>query len=193
MGISETIHGGIDRVLDTGPLRWLRMRRYERYFAEGKPFLAHRGVYQTLAEARQSIPAASARGYDDTAAANLHLDRTELVYPSDYPAMLWLNRLFRDGCTTVFDVGGNVGVSYYSFGRFMELPPSLRWLVCEVPSTVQQGRRLAAERDRRKQLGFTEAVEDAEGFDVLMACGVTQYLPTPLSDSLGSSPRSRAT
>lgn len=185
MGISERLHDGIDRVLDAGPLRRLRMHRYEHYFTEGRPFLAHRGVYATLEEARQHIPGASSRGYDSPAAASLHLDRLERVYPSDYPAMLWLARLFREGCTTVFDLGGNVGVGYYSFGRFVDFPPALRWLVCEVSAIVNQGRSLAAERDARRQLAFTERFEDAEGFDLLLACGALQYLPAPMSESLG--------
>lgn len=187
MGLAETLHGGLDRVLDVAPLRWLRMRRYERHFAEGKPFLAHRGVYATLEEALQHVPATLPVGYDNSS-SGLHLDRTDLVWPSDYPAMFWLSQLLRKGCTTICDVGGNVGVSYYSFGRFLEFPPALRWLVCEVPSIVQQGKALAAERDERKQLAFTESLEDASGTDVLLACGVTQYLPTPLSDSLGKLP-----
>ena len=191
MGIAETIHGGIDRVLDTVPLRWLRMRRYERYFTEGKPFVAHRGVYPTLAEALQSIPKARP-GYDSDVAAGLHINRMNLVWPSDYPVMFWLTQLFRGGCTSVFDVGGNVGVSYYSFGRFMEFPPSLRWLVFDVSATVMRGRSLAAERDHRKQLAFTEVFADGKGCDVLLACGVTQYLPARLSEllpKLSSRPR----
>lgn len=136
MGIAERLHEGIDRVLDVGPLRRLRMRSYERYFAEGKPFLAHRGIYASYEEARQHIPQTAPAGYDN-ADAEIHLDRTDLVWPSDYPAMLWLSKAFAGGSTSVFDMGGNVGVSYYSFARFLEYPANLRWLVCEVSNFVQ--------------------------------------------------------
>jgi putative methyltransferase (TIGR04325 family) len=192
MGIAETLHVGIDRVLGIAPLRRLRMRRYERYFSEGKPFLAFRGVYPTLDEALQSVPQTLPCGYDTDAGTALHVDRTKIVWPSDYPVMFWLGKLFRTGCKSVFDVGGNVGVSYYSFARFMEFPSALRWMVCEVPTTARQGREMAAERDGRKQLAFTEAIGDADGFDVLLACGVIQYLPMSMSESvskLSSKPR----
>ena len=192
MGLSETLHGSIDHALDAAPLRWLRRRRYERFFCSGKPFLAHRGVYLTRADAQRHLPAPAWRGYDSAAGARLHLDRVTLVYPSDYPVMLWLHRLFQDGCASVFDVGGNVGVSYYSFERFIAYPARLRWLVCEVPAVAAQGEHLAAGWDPRNQISFTEDLEQAEGFDVLLACGSLQYLPRLLSDELATlKPRPR--
>ncbi|HWU89912.1 MAG TPA: methyltransferase, TIGR04325 family [Kofleriaceae bacterium] len=112
--------------------------------------------------------------------------RAEAVRPSDYPMMFWLGQLFRDGCRKVFDVGGRVSVRYTSLARFVSFPPALHWLVCDVPTVARQGRRRAAERDGRRQLAFTEALEDAEGFDVLLAAGVLQYLPAPMSEALGT-------
>jgi putative methyltransferase (TIGR04325 family) len=187
MGLSETLHAGVDRVLDAPPLKRMRMRRYDRWFAEGKPFLAHRGVYASFEEAAASAPATQPVGYDNEVAPVVHSERAELVWPSDYPVMLWLTRLFGDGCSSVFDLGGNVGVSYHSFKRFVSYPSSLRWLVCDVPATIARAKELAR-RETCRDLGFTTAIGDAAGYDILLGCGVVQYLPRPLQDYLAAIP-----
>jgi putative methyltransferase (TIGR04325 family) len=185
MGIAEALHQGIDRMLDVSPLRRMRIRRYERYFAEGKPFLAHRGIYTSYAEAAASAPSTQPVGYDNDAAPVVHDFRIRHVWPSDYPALFWLGRSFLDRCKRVFDLGGNVGVSYYSFERFIPYPADLRWLVCDVPSTVKEGRQLAEERDPHGRLTFTTSADEGTGFDLWLACGVLQYLPQPLHEILG--------
>ena len=107
---------------------------------------------------------------------------------SDYPLVYWLNRLFGEGCRTVFDLGGHDGVTYYSFARLLDYPNDLRWIVHDVPNAMAAGAEWAREHDPRKQLTFAASRFDASGCEVLLSSGTLQYLDYTLPELLAALP-----
>jgi putative methyltransferase (TIGR04325 family) len=111
----------------------------------------------------------------------------------DYPVLLWLQRLFEDEkASRVFDVGGHVGLAYYSYRRYIRYPADLRWTVYDVPAVVAEGIQRASQNDADHQLAFTESFLDGSGSDILLASGSLQYIPAQLGemlDKLASPPK----
>jgi putative methyltransferase (TIGR04325 family) len=181
----------VGHVLDLLP-RDVRERRYARYFARARQKGLHYGVFPDFAAARAAIPPGRTVGYDHPHGADLsvpggaHL--LDAVNPRDYPVLYWLSRLFREGVASVFDFGGHVGVKYYAYRKYLPYPDGLRWIVCEVPTTVEAGRALARERPDTRGLAFTERMGDADGVDVFFAAGSLQYIETPLDRFLAGLP-----
>src|ERR1700677_2854127 len=88
----------------------------------------------------------------------------------------------------LFDLGGNMGVSFYQFRTALTYPSALRWTVCDVPFVNEQGRKIAAERGET-QLFFTDDRAEANGVDVYMTCGALQYLEEPFAEILAALPK----
>jgi putative methyltransferase (TIGR04325 family) len=159
---------------------------YSHFWAIKRKPRAHKGVYETYAEAAAAAPKGGAVGYNqktlgehpqpEMLTAGLEVG---VFNPRDYPLVVWLAKAFEDG-KTVFDFGGNVGLGYYAYKRFMRYPEGLRWVVCEVEEFCKAGRRVAEERGA-KNLEFTEDFAEAEGMDILVTCGTIQFL----EDSFG--------
>lgn len=157
--------------------------RYQRAFA-GDCYGCFYGVYRSFEEARRAAPKTKHLGFDHRDYPAHHLDRMHRIESHDYPAMLWLRTALRPGAR-VFDFGGNVGVSYYAYSRYIEYPADLSWVVCEMAGMVKAGREIA-EREGKKNLVFTEDPSLANGADVYFAAGVLQYIEgPPLAETLG--------
>jgi putative methyltransferase (TIGR04325 family) len=171
-------------------LQRLARPMYRRSFR--RPFRnvenSYYGVYgdytQAAAAARefasQSLPAS----YDVQAASRAYRNQLEAIRVSDYPLLFWLSRLIAAGNRNVFDLGGNIGVTYYGFGRYIEYPHDLRWQVHDMPVVMAAGRQRAAEHDPGRRLSFADAPELADGADVLVSTGALQYLDYTLADLL---------
>src|SRR5687767_3135870 len=103
----DLMQKALNAVAEWGPVRESRKRRFEQQFAGhiegGFGGNLYRGVFATFEEAQASAPQGKPIGYDNQAAADLYLERTRRVYPSDYPVMFWLEKLFQAGARTVFD------------------------------------------------------------------------------------------
>jgi putative methyltransferase (TIGR04325 family) len=169
-------------------IRSVMRRFHERRFVANRDRNLFRGVFPDRQSAEASAPSARPVGYDNAESAALYLGLTE-PDPYDYPAMFWLSRRIGEGVRSVFDVGGHFGMKYYAFENRIPLPPGLRWTVCDVPAVVQRGRAIAAKRDASRRLAFTESYRDVDGFDLLFASGVLQYLPMTLAEWLATIPR----
>jgi putative methyltransferase (TIGR04325 family) len=139
------------------------------------------GSFESFAAAQAGAPPSKAVGYDHAEAANLYSPQ---IYFYDYPGLFWLGRSIDAGLTRIFDLGGHVGIKYYAFHRVLSYPESLRWTVCDVPSVVEKGREIAAQREATEQLAFTTDYRDASGCDVLYASGSLQYLPVRIDEML---------
>src|SRR4249920_2805602 len=87
-----------------------------------------RGVWPSYEEALLAIPAERLAGYDHSALGRQYIDTMDKARSSDYPLLFWLDKALAE-CSSVFDYGGNIGVSYYKFGRYVKYPADLRWLV----------------------------------------------------------------
>jgi putative methyltransferase (TIGR04325 family) len=167
-------------------VRQLAEADYERRFA-GDMLGAFRGVYDSFEAAVASSPPGKPTGFDLPEVAEFELlrSRSERVFSYDYPVLFWLRPLLAPGLT-IFDFGGHVGVHFYGYQRYLSFPDDLRWVVCELPSLLVPGQKLARER-AAVGLRFTANREEADGADVLLAAGVLQYVERPgLGEWLGS-------
>jgi putative methyltransferase (TIGR04325 family) len=158
----------------------LRESYYDYEFARRRQ--SFRGVYGSFYEALEHVPAGRPAGYeheDDTAGCAA---MAEELNPADYPVLYWLARILPEA-RGVFDLGGNVGVAFYAYRKFLDFAPGLRWTVCEIASTVAAGRALAEKRGK-SQLGFTEDRAEAAQADVFFTAGALQYIEEPLAEML---------
>lgn len=180
----STLHKIIDAIAMAPGIKPVLRAHYDRTFRDNQDQNLFRGVFDTFDAAQQSAPPNRHLGYDNTDAANMYVERTEKVYPTDYPAMFWLSRLFAEGCKTVFDLGGHIGISYYAYRRYLTYPAQLTWGVHDVPAVMAQGRLFASQKDDDNRLQFHEHFAAASGADVLFALGSLQYLPETLDEYL---------
>lgn len=178
----------LDRLAALPPFDHFRRRRFEKRFSShvegGFGGNLYRGVFATFEAAQASSPPGKRTGYDNPEAAGLYVERTRRVYPSDYPVMLWLDKMFRNGQKTVFDFGGHIGIGYYGYRKYVTYPEGLTWTVHDVPAVVAQGREVAKTMDTERRLAFADHYSAADGCDIYFSAGALQYLPTPLAEML---------
>ena len=166
-------------------IRRLAKPLYRRMFSNNREGNAYLGVYPTFQSAMDAAPRHLPTSYDHELAGQLYRDRLQRVTVSDYPIIYWLQRLIAAGHRNVFDLGGHIGVSYYSFRRYLDYPADLSWLVHDTPSVVAAGREWASQNDPSRQLAFADAADESNARDVLIACGSLQYLDYSLAELLG--------
>lgn len=187
MGWLEALHRSVDRLAHAPGVKDLAMRRYRRRFANNVDANMFLGVFDSFEAAANSAPAVRPLGYDNDASANLAYSPD--IKPRDYPAVFWLEKAIASGLSTVFDLGGHVGVRYYGYRRLIDFPSTLRWTVCDVPAVAARGRELAAGRAPHGQLTFTSDYQAAADHEILFASGSLQYLPMSLAELLAGLPR----
>lgn len=147
--------------------------------------MVFRGYYPTREEAEAACPKEKPTGYNQEVLAT-HPEPSQLTARQsiggfdrrDYPLLFWLARVLGEG-RTVFDLGGNVGLGYYAYERFISYPAGLSWLVCEISQICKRGELLAKERGITN-LTFTEDFSLCENRDLLITCGTLQCLPWTL-------------
>jgi putative methyltransferase (TIGR04325 family) len=137
----------------------------------------YRGVYQSFAEASRFPPKAKPMGYDQPCVASWYREKLEGILHDDYPALFWVSAALKDA-RSVFEIGGHVGLAFYGFERYLVYPAGFHWTICDVPSVVAEGRRLATQRGR-KELSFVTNPSESKGADVLLAAGSLQYVESP--------------
>lgn len=166
------------------PLRkWHRFAYEEHFYRVAKWERLFHGIYPTFEAAERDIPAGSTVGFDNDAAAQF-LGHIGSVFPSDYPILFWLEKLL-PGNPRVFDFGGYLGISFYTYRKVMTYSLDLYWTVFDVPAVVAAGRKLAAEHGE-SQLGFTEVFSEANRADILVAAGSIQFCRESFSERLQS-------
>jgi putative methyltransferase (TIGR04325 family) len=160
---------------------------YHYHFHFPKNITACRGVYNSFSEAFYAIPKKLLAGYRQPIIEKHQCvpqltARTEIgTFNSiDYPVLLWLKNAFTDS-SKLFDLGGNVGLGYYAYKKFLPYPDNLRWLVCEIPEIAKAGKNIATEKGVNK-LSFTTNMSEAEGADIFLSCGALQYLDQTLPE-----------
>lgn len=142
-------------------------------------------VYGSFDEAR-SIVANRPVGYEKVESGDLYAEMgfTVDLIPGDYPAMFWLQKIL-PGTTKLFDYGGNIGLQYYTYSRYLTLPTGMDWTVCDIDPFVAAGIRLAAEKGATP-LRFTYAFADGDGVDVFLISGCLHYIEAPIAEQLRS-------
>lgn len=142
------------------------------------------GVFETFEQARRAAPQTKTIGYDNADLAQEYGQMLEqnnwensdgIIRSYDYPVLFWLKSIFCEGCTQIIDFGGNVGIHYYSYSKYLEYPNDLEWTICDMPEIVKIGKELAENRSA-KGLLFTSNFDDFNGKDIFIASGSIQYV-----------------
>jgi putative methyltransferase (TIGR04325 family) len=149
------------------------------------------GIFETFEEAIAAAPATKKIGYDCAELAQEYqtmLDRDDwegsesVVRSFDYPVLYWIGKILQTSTLdspgerlrqrlNVFDFGGNLGIHFLTYSKYLDLPGNLNWVVCDLPEIVKVGQ--SADRDPR--LSFTTDLELASGSDIFLASGSIQY------------------
>lgn len=135
------------------------------------------GIYPDFPSALRDIPANRLQGYDNEASALRLAHERFRICPSDYPIMFWLQKLLPE-CKLLFDFGGNVGISYFGYRKYMQYPSTLTWLICEVPAVAALGVQIARE-ESATHLRFTTTLDELPRADILLAAGSLQFIEKP--------------
>lgn len=160
------------------------------YWSFYRTLTACRGVYKNFNEALQATPKGAKAGYNQSEISK-HSSPGKLTAareaddfnPQDYPVLVWLASAFTKS-SNVFDLGGNVGHSYYTYKKFLQYPHDLQWLVCEIPEVAKAGKELAS-KSNNPGLCFTTEFDQAENAEILITCGTLQYIEPSMAEMLG--------
>ncbi len=164
------------------PLQYVHRRIYEREFARVVPWARRfSGVFATFEEAVRAAPAGKPIGYDNPAAASFLQPSGDLM-PSDYPVLFWLQKALAES-PTLLDIGGYVGISYYSYRSYVSYPENLEWIIHDVPAVTAAGAEIARREDSRG-LSFTTEITSALRPHTVLAAGSLQFIEENFSDLL---------
>ncbi len=171
-----------NRVKEVPIVQTLRELNYEKRFS-GECYGCFRGVYETFEEAILSAPKNKEIGYDqpDLAKEYQMTLENQKIKNYDYPVLFWLKGVIEKSLT-IFDFGGNVGIHYYLYTKYLSYPPELKWIVCDVAEITKAGEELAQQQEK-SGLIFTNDFEAANDTDIFLASGSIQYVES-LSRSL---------
>ena len=149
------------------------------FYSERGHIRLFRGIYRSFAEAARDAPRRAEQTFDNDESAQMLADDRFRICPFDYPVMFWLARLL-PGCRRLFDWGGHVGISYFGYRPYLDYPPDLSWLVCDVPAVVSLGSRIAAQ-EGAPGLRFTSSLEELQQADILLAAGSLHFIEDPFA------------
>jgi putative methyltransferase (TIGR04325 family) len=153
-----------------------------------------RGVFETFEQAIQTAPKSKFIGYNSPDLAEEYISNVEsfeVIRAYDYPMIFWLNHIFDNvEDISIFDFGGNVGIHFYGYQKYIDYPKKLKWIVFEVPEIVKAGEKLAKSKSSIN-LEFTDIEDVLEDKDVFIASGSIQYVKSlsTLLASLTKKPR----
>lgn len=175
---------GLDKLKRLPVFRDLWKRERLGYFLSTQGGGLHYGRFGSFAEANAWLP--KNPGFDLASLTDEYLEvRTQRIFAFDYPVMFWLREAFESGARSVFDIGGSVGVQYYSYRRYMKFPSELVWRVSELPVVCRLGREYA-QKQGATAMQFMETLDVASiADDIWIAAGVLEFLEkTSLPDLL---------
>ncbi|AFY34233.1 methyltransferase, TIGR04325 family [Calothrix sp. PCC 7507] len=163
--------------------QYFQKLNYERWFAtEG--YSCFRGVFDNFEQAIESAPKTKPLGYDHDQLAKEYQRMAELgnweyskrvITTYDYPVLFWLNNILAsNNINTIFDFGGNVGIHFYAYKKYLNLD-NLTWTVCDVSAIINAGEQLAQKREEQNLL-FTSSFQDANNKNIFVASGSVQYI-----------------
>ena len=147
-------------------------------------------MYLTFDEAWKAAKRNVHGGHDTPEAIKLHLELSRDLRSSDYAVLFWISRLCGERYQ-IFDFGGNVGNLYYSYLPYLEeRGKSIEWTVFDLPTIIDEGRRIAKERGS-SQLRFADSVSEISEDDVLLVSGALHYWEKSVHAFLMQFPRLR--
>jgi putative methyltransferase (TIGR04325 family) len=154
---------------------WIREKFQRMRFLSKKSLFTYYGVFESFEDARKNLPATEEFNKRQLAEEYVTV-RMNRIFTYDYPVMYWLAGAFASGATSVFDLGGSVGVHFHSYRKFMHYPDKLRWIVCETPEISQVGRELAETRGM-SEIVFVDRLEPSRiKCNIWICAGALQYI-----------------
>jgi putative methyltransferase (TIGR04325 family) len=179
MDLVRQLHRMVDSLERLPLMGGLVERRAREAFVANRDQNLFYGVHETWDEAAEAARSFGKVGYDDEVSAAIY-DHRVRIDQHDYPSLYWITRSLHEGLTSVFDVGGSIGIKYLAFTDVLSEFPKTIWRVQDVPAMVQRGRESSRQRGDDQFLQFTDRFEEGDGLDLLFASGVLQYLPETL-------------
>lgn len=158
-------------------IRHIILWRYEKLFSSRGGYALNKGVFDSFLEAEKSAPKRTKVGFDHSEMAKQFTGRIKKIDCYDYPVLYWFYPII-NSCKKIVDIGGHIGVNYYSYKPYLKYPSELEWKVIEVPSVAEAGKKIAESNDAHGLL-FSSDFKDADYSDVLYAAGSIQYIESP--------------
>jgi len=146
--------------------------------------LGYRRPFPSLVAAAMVADRFLASVHETRANRYQHLRFSETPRVSDYPVIFFLSRI--EGDFRVFDLGGNFGVLFYCYRRYLPNASRMRWTVFDLPDTVRLGCRLARRRGVADRIEFATGLEAADGVEVFLASGSLHYFDRSLPEMLAA-------
>ncbi len=153
-------------------IQWLRMRSV--------PLNGYWGVFDNFEEAMQAGPPLEKLGYNVAKSEKWYRNWIDEVQYDEYPMLFWFEKVLRDSPHRILEIGGHVGIAYYSYETVIKYPDKMEWVILDVPSVVEEGRSLALEKGKNNLFFITDMADAGKKIDVLMASGSLQYVPGEL-------------
>ena len=150
-------------------------RRDYAHFLSQEGFASHYGVFDDFTQAREMLPLS--REFNQRELTDEYEKiRTQQLFTYDYAVIFYLAKAFAENSTTIFDIGGSVGVHYHAYKKVLDYPLKMTWQVFETPEVVQVGREIAT-RKGSLQLLFTDSLEMSQvESDIWISAGALQYI-----------------
>ncbi|MFT6070476.1 MAG: putative methyltransferase (TIGR04325 family) [Bacteriovoracaceae bacterium] len=174
----------LEKIKENYLVKKLRIKKYDKKFLKNKDLNLFRGVFPSFKEAEEAIPSSDKSGYDNEESAKMYKHLCHKVFPSDYPKMFWLNKILKEG-SKLYDLGGHIGIKYYSYQSFFEYPNEFKWTVYDVEAVRNEGRSYASSVGAGK-IDFSDTIDNFDGYDVLFVSGSLQYIDFDLAKSIES-------
>ena len=94
----------------------------------------------------------------------------------DYPMLFYLQRVLRER-NTVLDFGGNIGIHYLRYSRYLNLT-KVQWIVWDVPEITKVGRETCA---GISNIAFVNNIAEIKepSINIFLASGSMQYYASP--------------
>lgn len=132
------------------------------------------GIYPDFQTCNKHLPKSKPPGYDNQASAELYEERAHTIYINDYPVLYWLKQILNKS-DIVFEIGGHIGVSFYSYDHFMNLDKDIHWTIQEVEHVANQGKKIANKKNETR-LHFTHTFDALKDTKLVFASGSLQYI-----------------
>ncbi|MGD1847249.1 MAG: methyltransferase, TIGR04325 family [Salibacteraceae bacterium] len=150
---------------------FMRHWRLYRLFP-GECYGCFRGVYSSFEEALAAAPKTKKTGYDHHELAQWYLEELDdEIKDFDYPVMFHLQKLLPLG-PKVLDFGGNIGIHYLQYKKYVPFIEQSQWVVFELPEMVEA----AQQKVNEPGLSFTADFEADFEADIFLASGSLQYI-----------------
>jgi putative methyltransferase (TIGR04325 family) len=94
---------------------------------------------------------------------------------TEYPALFWLRQALDEGARTLLDFGGYVGHGFHQYDQYLKFPDDFSWTVYDLPEITKAAEKMAR-RNPRRQLNFSNRIDDRQSIDILLAAGSLQYV-----------------